>query len=40
MESRKIVLMSLYAGQQWKCRHSEQICGHDEGRRGWDELRE
>ena len=39
VESRKMVLMSLYAGQQWRRRHSEQTCGPSAGRRGWDELR-
>ena len=28
MESRKIVLMNLFAGQQWRCRHREQTYGH------------
>ena len=28
MESRKMVLMNLIAGQQWRCRHSEQTYGH------------
>ena len=23
-----MVLMDLFAGQQWKCRRREQICGH------------
>ena len=40
MESRKMVLMNLFAGQQWRRRHREQICGHSVGRRGWDELKE
>ena len=40
MESRKMVLMNLFAGQQWKHTHRDQTCGHSEGRRGWDELRE
>ena len=40
VEYRKMVLMSLSAGQQWRCRHREQTCGHSEGMRGWDELRE
>ena len=31
MESRKIVLMILFAGQEWKHRHREQICRHE----GW-----
>ena len=28
MESRKMVLMNLFAEQQWRCRHREQTCGH------------
>ena len=40
MESRKVVLMNLFAGRQWKCRHREQSYEHNEGKRGWDELRE
>ena len=40
MESRKMVLMNLFAGQQKRHRHKEQTCGHSEGRRGWDNLRE
>ena len=27
MKSRKMVLMNLSAGQQWRCRHREQTCG-------------
>ena len=34
MESRKIVLMSLYAGQQWKCRHSRFVDTMREGEDG------
>ena len=40
MDSRKMVLMNLFAGQQWRRRHRDQICGHSVGRRGWDELKE
>ena len=40
MESRKMVLMNLFAGQQWKHRQREQMCGHSWERRVWDELRE
>ena len=29
-----------FVGQQWRCRHREQTCRHNEGRRGWDKLRE
>ena len=28
MESRRTILMNLFAGQPWRHRHSEQICGH------------
>ena len=35
MESRKTVLMNLFARQQWRSRHREQTYGHVvEGRRG------
>ena len=40
LESRKMVLMSLFAGQQWRRRHREQTCEHSGGRRGWDALSE
>ena len=40
MESRKMVQMKVFAEQQKSCRHEEQTCGHSEGSRGWDELRE
>jgi len=36
MEFRKMVLMNLFAGQQWRRRHREQTCGHNGERRGWD----
>ena len=39
IQSRKMVLMTLFAGQQWRYRHREKTCVHKEGRRGWDELR-
>ena len=39
MESRKMVLMNLFAGQQWRRRHREQTYGHSRGRRGWDVWR-
>ena len=42
MESRKMVLMKLFEGQQWRHRHREQtmdmVVGR--GKRGWDVLRE
>ena len=33
MESKKMVLMKLFSGQQWRNRHREQNYGHG-GRRG------
>ena len=38
-ESRKMVLMNLFAGQQRRHRHREQICGWRVGRRVGDEWR-
>ena len=32
MESRKIVLMELFAGKEWRCRRGEWNCGYSEGR--------
>ena len=41
MKSRKMILKNLFAGQQWRCRHREQTCGHGGGvKGGWDEWRE
>ena len=42
MESRKMVLMKLFAWQQWRYRHREQTYRHGEvgGRRVWDVWRE
>ena len=41
MESRKMVQMNLFSGQQQRYRHREQTCGQEEWRRrGWDEGRE
>ena len=34
MESRKMVLMNLFIGQQWRCRHKEQTYGHKGGGEG------
>ena len=39
MESRKIVLMELFAGKEWRCRRGEWNCGYSEGRATQDELR-
>ena len=40
MESIKIVLTILCAGQQRRHRHKGWTFGHSRGRRGWDDLRE
>ena len=37
MESRKMVVMNLFAGQQWRSRHGEQTYGHG-GRGGEVEI--
>ena len=39
MESRKMVLMNLFAEQEQRYRQREWTCGHSRGRRGWDERR-
>ena len=39
MEPRKIVLMNLFGGRDWRHRHREQTCEDSGGRRGWDKLR-
>ena len=31
--------MNLFAGQQWRCTY-KQTCGHSEGRRGGNKLRQ
>ena len=38
MDPRKMVLMNLSAGQQWRCKQDRLVDA--EGRSGWDELRE
>ena len=30
MDSRKMLVKNLFAGQQWRNRHREQTCGHRE----------
>ena len=35
-----VLVMNLFAGQQWRRRHREQTCRHSGGRRGGDALRE
>ena len=39
MEPRKMVLMNLFAGQEWRHRCREQICGHSKVSWGQNELR-
>ena len=34
MESRKMVLINLFAGQQWRYRHRERTYGHREAYEG------
>ena len=34
MESRKMVLVNLFTGQQWRHRHREQTYGHGQGEEG------
>ena len=38
MESRKIVLMNLFARQQWRKSHKEQTYGHGEEKGGEGEM--
>ena len=40
MDSRRMLLMDLLAGQKWRRRHREQTCGCRLGRRGRDNWRE
>ena len=40
MESRKIVLMKLFEGQQWRHRHREQTYRHGGGQEGEGEMYE
>ena len=40
MESTKMVLMNLFAGQEQRLRRRERICGHSRERREWDERTE
>ena len=35
MESRKMMLMNLFAGQEWRHRRREWACGHS---RGWERV--
>ena len=38
MESRKIVLMNLLSGEQWRNRHRQQTYGHSVGEEGEGEM--
>ena len=40
MESRKMILMILFIGQQSRLKFKGQTFGLCRGRRGWDDLRE
>ena len=40
MDSRKMALMNLLAGQKQGCKHRKWSCGYSGGRRGWDKSRE
>ena len=42
MESRKVVLMNLHAGQQWKCRQSDKAVNmwEEEGEMNWESSTE
>ena len=40
MESKKMALTILYAGQQGRHRYKEQTFGHSGRRRRWEDLRE
>ena len=40
MESREMVQLILFAGQQEKHRHREEAFGHSGGQREWYALRE
>ena len=32
-----MVVVNLFAGQEWRHKQRELTCGHSEGRRGWDD---
>ena len=40
MESRKTVLLNLFAGQEERHRHGRQTCGHNGGRRERDKRKD
>ena len=38
MVSKKVALMNLFSGQQWRNRHREQTYGHGGGGKGQGEI--
>ena len=38
MESKNMVLMNLFSGQQWRNRYREQTCGYEGGEDGGGEM--
>ena len=36
----KMVPMNLFAGKEQRHRYRGKTCGHNGGRRGWDELKD
>ena len=38
MESKKIALMNLFSGKQWRNRHREQANGHGSGAEGESKM--
>ena len=38
MESKKMILMNLFSGQQWRNRHREQTCEYEGGEDGRGEM--
>ena len=39
MKSRKMLLMNLFAGKEWRHRFIDCICGYSQARREWNEWR-
>ena len=39
MKSRKMVLINLFVGMEWRHRYGEWTCGHSGGKKEWDEWR-
>ena len=34
-----MVLMNIFAGKEWRCRHRKRTFAHSGGRKEWDEQR-